>query len=60
MKRDNNSNGLILVCPVCGFSFKTFNEKTGKKMRKCPLCGYEFKQPDILPKATDDFNKKFF
>ncbi|MFX1380734.1 MAG: hypothetical protein ACFFA4_16755 [Promethearchaeota archaeon] len=31
---------LIITCPVCGFTFKLFDPKTGKKKELCPICNY--------------------
>lgn len=60
MNRNRKANGLILVCPVCGFSFKPYDEGTRKKIKKCPMCGHEFKDPDLYPRKSDELNKKFF
>ena len=54
MKNEN----LIRVCPACGFSFKTFDPKTGRKIKKCPMCGFELPDPDVFPKSPKDFNRK--
>lgn len=63
-KKDLNikeiGNSLIRTCPVCGFSFRTFDPKTRKKVTKCPMCGHKFIEPDILPHDKDRLNKRFF
>jgi hypothetical protein len=52
------ADNLIRVCPACGFSFRTFDQKTGKKQKKCPMCGYEIKDPDVAPRNTKNFDKR--
>lgn len=54
IKIEGIGNSLITTCPVCGFSFRTYDPKTRKKINKCPMCGYE------LPHENDIFKKKFF
>ena len=53
-------NSLIRTCPVCGFSFRTFDQKTRRKISLCPMCGHKFIEPDILPHDKDRSNKRFF
>lgn len=53
-----NNENFITVCPACGFSFETFDPKTGKKIKKCPMCGFEIPDPDVIPKHQKDFNQK--
>lgn len=53
-----NNENLIRVCPACGFSFRTFDPKTGRKIKKCPMCGFELPDPDVFPKQPKDFNHK--
>ena len=53
-------NSLIRTCPVCGFSFRTFDPKTRRKINICPMCGYKFIEPDILPHDNNKSNKKIF
>ncbi len=54
-------NNLIIICPVCGFSFKpeyphSYNRK---RIIKCPMCGYKFSEPDISPQKQENLDKKF-
>jgi len=44
----------VLVCPLCGFSFKYSDSKTIKQKIKCPMCGYEFSSFPLK-----EFDKKF-
>ena len=60
LKIKGNENSLIRTCPVCGFSFRTFDPKTRKKVTLCPMCRHKFKEPDILPLDNDRLNKRFF
>jgi len=67
MKKDNKrskinriENPLIKTCPVCGYSFKPHDLKTGKKIDVCPMCGHKFIEPNISPQKPDEFDKKFF
>ncbi|MFX1493478.1 MAG: hypothetical protein ACFFBZ_04285 [Promethearchaeota archaeon] len=53
-------NSLIRTCPVCGFSFRTIDSKTKRKVTVCPMCGHKFKEPDIFPFDNDRLNKRFF
>lgn len=54
------SNKMIRTCPVCGFTFRTFNPKTRKKVSTCPMCGHNFIEPDPLSDKRDEFKKEFF
>lgn len=58
---DNKKIGhnFVITCPLCGFSFKAFNKQSEKKAKVCPMCGYKFYEPNIFPKDTKEFNKKF-
>ncbi|MFX1311873.1 MAG: hypothetical protein ACFFHD_04550 [Promethearchaeota archaeon] len=49
----------IRVCPVCGFSFKSIDPKTKKKVKICPMCGHMFIDPDIFPKKPDQNDYRF-
>jgi uncharacterized Zn-finger protein len=49
----------VIVCPLCGFSFRYPNDITNKKKIKCPMCGFEFGHPHISPFSPKEFNKKF-
>jgi len=53
-------NSLIRTCPVCGFSFRTFDQTTRKKITMCPMCGHKFIEPDFLPHDNDRSSKRFF
>lgn len=53
-----SNDNLIRVCPACGFSFRTFDPKTGKKIKKCPMCGYELTDPEVYPKNPKNFKKR--
>lgn len=54
------SGNLIRTCPVCGFTFRTYNPKTRKKVITCPMCGHKFIEPDLFLDKRDEFEKKFF
>jgi uncharacterized protein (DUF983 family) len=54
----NFSDELISICPACGFSFRTFDLKNRKKVKKCPMCGYEIKDQNILPNEPNGFKKR--
>ena len=51
---------MIIICPVCGFSFKPYDPSTKKKNFVCPMCGHKFADPNIRPNKPDEFDKKFF
>jgi len=53
-----NADNLIRVCPACGFSFRTFDPNTGKKLKNCPMCGYKLADPDVFPKNKKNFSKR--
>ena len=48
----------VIVCPVCGFSFKP-DIKSRKRKIRCPMCGYEFIDPNFLPHTPKEYDKKF-
>ncbi len=48
----------VIVCPLCGFSFRYSNAITEKKRIKCPMCGFEFGKPQISPFTPKEFDKK--
>jgi len=54
------ANGPLKICPICGFSFKAFDSRTGKKINICPKCGQKLIEPNIIPQKTNDFNRRFF
>lgn len=56
----NFSDELITVCPACGFSFRAFNSKTRKKIKKCPMCGSKIIEPEIFPQRQKDFKDPYF
>jgi ribosomal protein S27E len=31
---------MVITCPICGFTYRIINPKSGKKKIKCPMCGY--------------------
>jgi len=33
---------LIITCPICGFTFRSFDPKTRNKKLLCPMCNYSF------------------
>lgn len=49
----------VIICPVCGFSFKSSDSKTEKGNIKCPMCGHKFRDPNIFPFTSKEFDKKF-
>ena len=48
----------VIVCPVCGFSFR-LDMKTRNSKIQCPMCGHEFSDPNILPFHPKEHDKKF-
>jgi DNA-directed RNA polymerase subunit RPC12/RpoP len=48
----------VIVCPLCGFSFRNVKTPTETKKIKCPMCGFEFANPQILPFTLKEFDKK--
>lgn len=48
----------ILVCPVCGFSFKREELNPKTKRIKCPKCGHEFNNSTINPLKPDLSQRK--
>ena len=56
----NFSDDLITTCPVCGFSFRTFDSKTRKKIKKCPMCGYKIVEPEVFPRRQKNFKDSSF
>ncbi|MFX1387523.1 MAG: hypothetical protein ACFE9M_09930 [Promethearchaeota archaeon] len=47
----------IIVCPVCGFSFKYSDAKIVDGKIVCPMCGHKFKIPsffNFVPKEFDN------
>jgi uncharacterized protein (DUF2225 family) len=49
----------VIVCPLCGFSFRYSKAMIKKKKINCPMCGFEFGNPHIPPFTPKEFNKKF-
>ncbi len=49
----------LLICPLCGFSFRHSDFKIGKDKIKCPMCGYEFRNSHISPFTPKEFDQKF-
>lgn len=45
----------VIVCPVCGFSFRRSISREKEYMIRCPMCGYEFKKHNIFPFNSEDF-----
>ncbi len=50
----------LIICPVCGFSFKAINPRTSKKVEECPMCGHKFKDPNIFPQKPNDVGPRTF
>jgi rubredoxin len=48
----------LLICPVCGYSFRNLDPKVQKGIIRCPMCGYEFKE-NKFPASPFEFDKKF-
>ncbi|MFX1379495.1 MAG: hypothetical protein ACFFA4_10420 [Promethearchaeota archaeon] len=48
----------LIICPLCGFSFRNSNSSKEKQKIKCPMCGYEFKNPRISPFTAKEFDRK--
>jgi hypothetical protein len=49
----------VIICALCGFSFRYLIAITEKKKIKCPMCGFEFERPQISPFSPKEFDKKF-
>jgi uncharacterized protein (DUF2225 family) len=49
----------VIVCPLCGFSFRNSKTLHEKKKIKCPMCGFEFGNPQISLFTPREFDKKF-
>ena len=52
-------NSSVRICPRCGFSFRSIDPKTKKKVNLCPMCGYKFIEPDVFPKSPSENDYKF-
>ena len=46
----------IIVCVVCGFSFRPPISKEKNDIVRCPMCGYEFKKYNISPFNSEEFD----
>ncbi len=64
LEKNKNIKGLatgpIKICPVCGFSFRIVDPTTGKKLKACPMCKHEFFEPNIFPRKSNNFDRRFF
>jgi len=60
IKNNGLRNNLIKTCPVCGYSFRTFDPSLKKVIKKCPMCGTKFTEPHFPPDRRIDFEKRFF
>ncbi|MFX0022692.1 MAG: hypothetical protein ACFE9S_10220 [Candidatus Hermodarchaeota archaeon] len=49
----------VIVCLLCGFSFRNSKTLNEKKKIKCPMCGFEFAIPQISLFTPKEFDKKF-
>ncbi len=49
----------VIICPLCGFSFRYSDSKTRKGNIKCPMCGHEFRDPNSFPFTPKEFERKF-
>ena len=49
----------VIICPVCGYSFRYLSTKNIKNKIKCPMCGHEFRNPNILPSPINKDDKKY-
>ena len=54
------SGDFLRTCPVCGFTFRSFKFRSGKKVKTCPMCGHKFIEPNVLPRKPKDFDGKYF
>jgi len=48
----------VIVCPLCGFSFRYSESITENKKIRCPMCDFEFGNPQISPFTPKEFDKK--
>lgn len=46
---------ILIICPVCGFSFKAFDIQSKEMKKECPMCGYHISQFEKV-KEFGDFN----
>jgi rubrerythrin len=46
----------LKICPACGYSFKSFDPRKQKKIKKCPMCGYKLMEPSIFPEDRKEFD----
>jgi uncharacterized Zn-finger protein len=49
----------VIVCPLCGYSFRLSKSLLEKEKIKCPMCGFEFRNPYIPPFTPKEFDPKF-
>ncbi len=49
----------VIICPACGFSFRSLSTKNENDRTVCPMCGHEISDPDILPFPLKEDGKKF-
>ena len=52
-------NNFIKTCPRCGYSFRSIDPKTKKKIKVCSMCGYKFIEPDVFPKKPSENDFRF-
>jgi len=51
----------LITCPVCGFTYRAFDSKSGKRKIKCPICGYNIPNLENFKEFRDlniNFNLK--
>ena len=49
----------IIVCPVCGFSFKYSDAKIINGKIVCPMCGHKFMGSKFVPFTTKKYDNKY-
>ena len=49
----------IIICPVCGFSFKYSDAKTIVGKIVCPMCGHKFKAPSFFTFSPEEYDYKY-
>jgi uncharacterized Zn finger protein (UPF0148 family) len=48
----------LIICPLCGFSFKITALKPLDGKIICPMCGHKFKDPDFFLYSPEESNNK--
>jgi len=49
----------IIICPVCGFSFKYSDAKTIGGKIVCPMCRHKFMGSKFIPFTSEKYDNKY-